>query len=162
MNCVDLEEQFGSVYQVEYEDGVFHRARDAWRLILTCRHGHFYPHGGEILGASTNTRGAIANQLAALPCVRVVQDGSDGINAIFHVDDFESVAALLKPRRRRRLTPDQKAERTERLRKHRFRKGSAASQSVFGAHRRDPMGWPTKSTAPGSCRRSKAEKTAGN
>ena len=46
------------------------------------------------LGASTDRRGATARRLAALPCVRIVQDGDDGVNVVFHVDDFDNIAAI--------------------------------------------------------------------
>jgi hypothetical protein len=147
IRCIDLEKRFGSVYRVAYEDGKRHRTRDPWRLILLCRHGHIYPHGGDRLGASTRCRGAIAGRLVALSCVRVAQDGTDGINLVFHVDDFPTVAAILKPRRRRKLTARQVAERTERLRKYRFpaaRQSDAASQSDFDGPGRDPTAQPAR------------------
>jgi hypothetical protein len=87
-----------------------------------------------MLAAATNTRGPIARRLAALPCIRAVQDGDDGINLVFHVSDFAKVAAILKPRRKRQLTPEQKADRVARLRKYQFR---PASQSDYKPQRRD-------------------------
>lgn len=124
--CIDLKAQFGKQYRVLNEQsyaaecGESSRVRNPWLLIIPCLHGHIYPHGDEYLGASTNRRGPIAKRLAALKSIRVVQDGSDGVNGVFHVRDFPKVAAVLKPKQRRQLTPDQIAERTERLRKYRF------------------------------------------
>src|SRR4029078_10284998 len=103
------------------------RHYDPWLLTIPCRLGHIYVHGGGFLGASTNRRGPVANQLARISGVRVVQDGDDGVNVVFHVDLFTQVAAIMKPKRRRRLSDQQKAERAERLRNYRF---SAASQSL--------------------------------
>jgi hypothetical protein len=120
-------------YEASYtvERGGRGRTRDPWLQMIPCRHGHIYPHGGEYLAASTNHRGSIAKRLAASIGVRISQDGDDGINAVFHEMDFDTVAAILKPKRRRRLTPAQIAQRIERLRKYQF---STAGQNV-GADR---------------------------
>ena len=123
-NCIDLETVFGRLHQIKYEPsynadrGKAARLRDPWVMTIPCRHGHIFVHGGDYLAASTNHRGPIATQLAALPCTTVLQDGDDGINAAFHLGDFDQVAAVMKPKARRQLTPDQRAERTERLRKY--------------------------------------------
>ena len=72
-------------------------------------------------GKRTGIGFAIARKLAALDCTTVVQDGSDGINATFHVRDFERVAELMKPRRRRRMTEEQRRAAAERLAKYAFK-----------------------------------------
>ena len=125
--CINLKERFGDVCKVEYEEsyhadrGANARTEDPWLQVLLCKHGHIYPHGPDVLAASTNTRGGIARKLAALDCTTVVQDGSDGINATFHVRDFERVAELMKPRRWRRLTVEQRRAAAERLAKYAFK-----------------------------------------
>ena len=74
-------------------------------MVVLCQAGEICPHGGALLGVSTKSSGSIAKRLAALDCVTVTQDGSDGINATFHVDDFDQVAAIVKPRKRRHGRP---------------------------------------------------------
>jgi hypothetical protein len=117
--CINLKERFGQRCRVLYEEsrtaehGSRSHVADPWLLVIPCRHGHIYPHGGDQLAASTNNRGAIAKRLAALPCVRVVQDGDDGINVVFHVDDFPAVAAIMKPKRLRRLSAEHRAKLAE-------------------------------------------------
>jgi hypothetical protein len=125
-NCIDIEKRFGDRYKIrreqsyQAEHGNGGRVRDPWAWVILCRHGHVYPHGGDRLAASTDRLGRIANRLAKLRCVRVVQDGDDGINAVFHVGDFDRVAAVMKPRLRRRLSRDRRAKQVERLRPFRF------------------------------------------
>jgi hypothetical protein len=108
--CIDLKVHFGNRYRTQYEESYYAergesaRVHDPWLVVIPCKYGHIYPHGGEYLAASTTHRGAIANQLAALSCVRVVQDGDDGLNAVFHIGDFDQVAAVMKPKRRRKLS----------------------------------------------------------
>ena len=108
-NCIDLKEKFGQRYRVVRSEPGDTRGRDPWLLAIPCRHGHIYPQGRELLAASTNNRGPIARRLAALPCCRVVQDGDDGINAVFDANDFASVAAVMRPNRRRQLSAEHKA-----------------------------------------------------
>jgi hypothetical protein len=84
--------------------------------------------------------------------VRVVQDGCDGKNVVFHVRDFENVAAILKPRRRRKLTPDQVAQRMESLRKYQL---SPASQNASEDYRRDPEARPIPKSP--SCRKARLD-----
>jgi hypothetical protein len=136
ITCVNLNERFGQDYRVQHEDPREKRlGNDPWLCIIPCTHGNLYVHGNELLGAATNKRGPVAKRLAALPCVRVVQDGDDGVNVVFNVHDFPAVAAVMKPKRRRRLTPVQVAERTERLRQYRF---SPASKCDSNDRRRAP------------------------
>jgi hypothetical protein len=115
---INLRERFGKRYKVTYEESyqAQHGPRawvdDPWLMIIPCRHGHIFPWGGDKLTASTDRRGGIAKSLMGLPGVAVHQDGSDGVTAVFPVERFDAVAALLIPRRRRVVS---EAER-ERLR----------------------------------------------
>jgi len=104
---IDLKARFGDTYRIEVEEGAG-RTCDPAYFIIPCRHGHFYPHGGEMLGFATNNRGGIAKRLASLPFVTVAQDGADGMNLIFSVEYFEEVAEIVKPKRRRQYTEEQK------------------------------------------------------
>jgi hypothetical protein len=84
LDCIDLEERLGAKFHVAIEDDRYLRSdRDVWTKVIECKHGHIYPHGSDTLGASTYYRGTIAKTLEMIPCVRVVQDGSKGINADF-------------------------------------------------------------------------------
>lgn len=120
------------------ERGTRGRGHEPWLLMIPCRHGRIYPHGGAYLGASTDHRGPIANRLTALPFVRIVQNGDDGINVVFRVDDFDQIAELMRPKRRRKLPPAHSANLT--------RAGAAAiarhrnSNDARSECRRDPIG----------------------
>ena len=117
--CVNLKQRFGDRFKVAYEEsyqadrGEHARAEDPWLMLVLCQGGEIYPHGGELLGVATKGRGSIAKRLASLDCVTVTQDGTDGINATFHVDDFDQVAEVMKPRKRRHgrpMTDEQKQQ----------------------------------------------------
>jgi hypothetical protein len=145
---IDLRQQYSSRYRIGCDpscERVHHNdACDPWNVVVLCQHGHIYPHGELLLGAATNNRGQIANSLAALPCVRVVQDGDDGVNVIFDASDFAKVAAIMKPKRKRQLSAEQKAECVARLQKYHF---SAARQSDFETRQQPPQPLPDPTAA---------------
>ena len=89
------------------------------------------------MAACTAKSGTVAKRLRALPFVSVVQDGTDGINAVFDVYHFDTVAEIMQPRRRRRLTPEGKARLAEAGRKTRFKHGTRGDS---GAHSRVSRG----------------------
>ena len=140
-DCIDLKSRYGDRFRIASEEsltaerGENARDNDPWLRIIPCANGHIYPHGGEMLGASTDRPGRVAAALANLRHVRIVQDGSDGVNVVFPVAEFEAVAAVMKPRRRRRLSPEQIARNTERLRKFQF---PAAAQNAPAEQTSDP------------------------
>ena len=120
-NCIDLRQRFGHEYKIGHDSaynadyGPHARRQDPWLLTILCRHGHIYPHGGTTLAASTNCRGAIARRLMLLSRCEVQQDGEDGVTVLFDLADFDQVAAIILPRRRRRLNEAQRLACTERL-----------------------------------------------
>jgi hypothetical protein len=136
IQCINLSERFGNDYRIRHEDPREKRlGNDPWQYVIPCTNGHFYCHGAEMLGAATNKRGPISKRLAALPCVKVTQDGSDGINVVFDVGDFDTVAAVMVPKRRRRLSPERRAECADRLRQYHF---PAAQKRAPDERRRAP------------------------
>lgn len=138
--CIDLAERFGRRYRVEYEESYFAeygpRAQvdDPWLKVLACRYGEIVPWGGDTLAASVDGHPVVAGRLRRLECCRVVQDGDFGeLTVAFHVADFRKVARVMRPRLRRRPTPEQRAELIRRLNHHRRRstpKGPTQVQST--------------------------------
>ncbi len=126
LQAVNLLEQFGHRYQIGYEESYYaeygpnSRVDDPELQVLYCHHGHVFLWGGQRLAASTDTRGAIANRLAALDCCKVEQDGDDGVTVSFDVGDFRTVAGLIKPRGRRSLDPARRKAFIEAGRTHRY------------------------------------------
>ncbi len=125
--CINLQERFGRQYKVVYEESYYAqygpnaRIADPWLTIVPCERGHIFPWAGDKLAASTDRRGPTARKLAALDFVTVAQDGDDGITAVFSIERFADVAALMLPRRRRRLSPEARKAAGERLARFQFR-----------------------------------------
>jgi hypothetical protein len=137
--CIDLRERFGHKYRIVSEDGT-RRNTDAWLWQVICANGHLYPHGGDRLGAATNRRGPLIGKLLAVPSARLEQLGDDGANVSFDVSDFRAMAAIMRPRRRRQLTPEQRAKMAaigrEALQRHRTNVQNAQNGAVgtFSGH----------------------------
>jgi len=119
MEAINLKRRFYRRYRVTYEEsywaeyGPGARVEDPWLMILLCRYGHIYPHGGQMLAVSVDGHPNVAGRLRRLSCCRVHQDGDfEELAVIFDVADFAQVAEIMRPRRRRQVSP---AER-ERLR----------------------------------------------
>lgn len=120
--CINLKERFGRRFRVAYEEsyraayGANARTEDPWLMAILCRYGHIYPHGGTTLAASIDGHPNVASQLRRLACCRVRQDGDGGeLTVHFDVADFSAVARILRPRRRRQVTPEQREELLARL-----------------------------------------------
>lgn len=64
--------------------------------IVPCKLGHLYRHGPRTYGASTNNPRAPRLRKIA----EVVQDGDDGVNAIFPASRLKEVARIMRPLRR--------------------------------------------------------------
>jgi hypothetical protein len=95
--------------------------RDPSDLIIRGKFGHVYQHSETMLGVATKTHGRAARQLAAMPGVTVLQNGTDGINAIFLPDLLDQVDAVVQLRRRRVLTESHKAKLAAANAPYRFR-----------------------------------------
>jgi hypothetical protein len=71
---------------------------------LPCERGIVYPHGGDLLAVEVEGRRVTANRLRHLDCTTTYQEG-DGFGAVtFHAADFDEVATIVKPRRRRQVS----------------------------------------------------------
>ena len=130
MECISLKERFGHKYKVEYEESYYAeygpnaRVEDLWLMIIPCRNGHICPWGGQKLAACTNRAGPIARRLKGLPYTTVTQDGDDGANVVFPVEKFDEVAAIVKPRTRKRLSSEAKRRLIEAGASYRFSRGA--------------------------------------
>jgi len=152
MDCINLKERFGDRFKVDYEESYYaersiRSVEDPWLMILLCQRGHICPWGGSTLAACTKGAGSAAKRLKALPFVEVAQDGRDGTNVLFDVRDFDAVAKIMHPRRRRRLSEEQKRQSAKRLRKYQFAKGQEDRGPARQAYSEDETGLP--STCPG-------------
>ena len=67
-----------------------------------------YPHGDGLLAVQCDCRPFVAKQLLALG-LRLIQDGDHEKTFVFLLVQFEEVAAIVQPRRRRVISDERKA-----------------------------------------------------
>jgi hypothetical protein len=75
-----------------------------------------YPWGSGWLAVEVDGRPGLVKKLAAIPGVELWQDGDGEKTFRFDVDNFWRVAAVVKPHRRRCLSPEGRAELAGRMR----------------------------------------------
>ena len=120
MMCINLQERFGSEYRITFDTsydahGRRKATRDPWMMQIPCRRGVIYPHGHSRLAVEVDHRPKIAAQLSELHGVRLLQDGDGEKTFLFDVTDFSRVAAIVKPRKRRRWSDEQRRLKAELL-----------------------------------------------
>ena len=140
--CINLKREFGDRFKVAYEEsyaaerGNHARAEDPWLMVILCQHGEIYPYGDDLLVASTKKAGSIARTLKALPYVSLYREGFCGSDLIFPLDQFEAVAAIMKPRKRRRLSEAARRRAADRLRKYQFTKNNLGATAAVQSENR--------------------------
>src|SRR5262245_29563888 len=93
-------------------------------MTLPCKGGIvIYPHGKTVLAVEIDHHPHLAARVAAIPGVRLYQDGDHEKTFLFDVEAFDKVAEVVEPKKRRRLSEEQRAAQVERLKAHRFGKG---------------------------------------
>lgn len=128
--CIDLAARFGRDYRVireesyEAERPENRNGERVWLLVIPGRLGHVSPWDETQLLACTYCAGKTAKLLRRLPYAIVWQDGDDGANFIFPVEKFPEVAAILRLRRRRKLSPAARRLLVEAGAKTRFQHGA--------------------------------------
>ena len=120
--CINLLEVFGEDFRVTFDPAydprrVPRRCLDPWMMQLPCRGKGvcIYPHGGPHLAVEVDGRPGLGKRLVAIPGVELWQDGDREKTFRFDVALFGPVAAVVRPRKRRRLPEGQRQACARRL-----------------------------------------------
>jgi len=124
--CVNLRVCFGDQYRIRFDEAA-EDTIDPWMMTIPCRSGTIYPYGGEKLALELNGLPKIAKQVAVIRGVLLYQDGNDEKTFLFPVSLFDRIAALVEPKRIRRLGEKHKAKLLHAGQRFRFKHGSGAS-----------------------------------
>ena len=136
---INLREQFGQDFRIAWDPAYIaeHGPRaiidDVWLQVIEGRLGHIYPHGNGLLAASSNSRGPVANKLAGVAGATVIQDGDDGVTIAFPVNNFRTVAKIIRARTCRTTTEAQLQALATGGAQHRFKKGHKAANRAVPA-----------------------------
>jgi hypothetical protein len=93
-------------------------------MTIPCRWGIIYPHVDEMLALELDGHPKIARQVAGIPCVVLHQDGDEEKTFLFPASLFAQVAALVEPKKIRRLSEEHKAKLVEASKPYRIKPGS--------------------------------------
>ncbi len=112
MTPPDLKALYGARFRITFDEAAEGRTgrNDPWLMQIPCAGKRVMIHlyGENLLAVQCDNRPSIAKRLAELG-LRLVQDGDVEKTFVFPVELFEQVAAIVKPRRRRVLSEQQKA-----------------------------------------------------
>jgi hypothetical protein len=122
-SCTDLRRLAAGHYRVHNENAGrrAYEGDDPWDLILPGRAGfvapwaYVPPRGSGALVACTNSTVTTKRLLTTIPGCAIDQDGADGANVAFPAEYLDAVAAILRLRRRRQYTPEQRQAAAARL-----------------------------------------------
>lgn len=112
---IDLKSLAGHRYRITLDESAnldTDRESRLWYYRIPCKHGFISVHGPGLLAAYTDRTRMMA-KLAALPDVRVHQQGDRELRVLFEPDQLDAVADLLKARRRVHLSPEERQRRKD-------------------------------------------------
>jgi len=115
---MNLKELFPQ-YKITFDPAATGR-NDPHMMQIPCVKGIIYPHAEGILALECKTY--TARCLRQLSGVTIHQEGDSEWTLLFPIGLFDQVAAIVQPKKRRFLTPAQRAAAVERLRKYQFSK----------------------------------------
>jgi hypothetical protein len=104
-------------------------------MTIPCRAGTIYPHSAEMLAIELDGHPKIAKQVAKIPGIVLHQDGDNEKTLLFPVGLFDEVAALIEPKKVRRLGEEQREKLIQAGLRFRFGDGAGASSG----ERRGPL-----------------------
>ena len=122
---INLKQQYGDTYRVDVDESHYadrqstqKRSVSPWNYILKGKKGHVYLQGENQLAVATNYRGQLPQKLIEIGA-KIIQDGSDGVNATFDAKLLPKVARLCGLYRKKRLSEERKTALRNQLAKMR-------------------------------------------
>jgi len=136
MECINIRQRFGSRLRISYDPcyahkGVRRENLDPWMMQIPCQFGTIYPNGGDLLVVEMDNHNTMAKRVAAISGCELIQDGERERSVRFHVDAFDAVAAIVRPRRKRRISDAERQRLRDAGKRYRF--GSRLQSAVLGA-----------------------------
>lgn len=112
---INLMRLYGERFRITFDEAystfkVPKAKRDPWMMQIPCKFGTIYPYSDELLAIDVDNHPVAAKAVAAVDDALWHQDGDREKTFLFPLESFEAVAAIVRPRKRRRLTEGQKAK----------------------------------------------------
>lgn len=126
MECVNLQSRFGDRHRITFDEAYNAKGKhrdnfDPWYMQISCRYGCIYPEGGDWLRLDLDHHNQIVGRVAELPGCEVAQDGDFEKTIRFPTSQFDAVARIVRPHRRRRYSEPEQSAMRERLAQHHFK-----------------------------------------
>lgn len=111
--CIDLLTMFGAKYKIGWDECYDHKGRpkenlDPWYMTIPCERGIITPYGDTRLSLLVDSRPITANRLVESGICQLVQDGDHEKTFLFDVSDFDQIAAIVNPRKRRQVSEEER------------------------------------------------------
>ena len=121
---IDLWRTFGDEFKITVDpsctNGMLRTDLDPWYFQIPCKYGTIWPWGRRQIAIDIDYHDQIANKVRAIPGVWAAHDGDREKTLVFDVSLFRQIANIVLPRKRRRLSADQRAACIEKLATYRF------------------------------------------
>lgn len=115
MKPINLKEMLGKRYRITWDEAKEPKTKaDPWLMQIPCRYGMIYPYGGKLLAVECDYHPGLGRRLRDLGLV-LSQGGDQEKTFLFPMERFEEVAAIVKPKKKRQLTEEQRKMAQERL-----------------------------------------------
>jgi hypothetical protein len=119
-DCLNLRELFGGRFVVRFDPGYDPTRRpsdklDPWSMTLGSRFATIYPHGRHLLAVEVDGHPSVRKRLDSLDCCRRYLAGERFGCWLFHHRDFERVAQIVRPARKRSWTEADRRKSADRL-----------------------------------------------
>lgn len=116
--CINLKSRFGDCYRISFDPTVETDPRlkkDPWYFVMQCKAGELSPQDGSVLHLEMPVTNRRRRQIMERLKGRVSTiKFADIWVLLFEADDFDLVADLIVPRKRRRMTNEQKKRNLKR------------------------------------------------
>lgn len=135
MAYLDLREMYGNKYKIVRDAGAESRDMDAWLWIIPCKHGEIFSPGWGKLAVLCNNSRIRVKMLAGVKGLEPHQIGDTESIHLFEPDMFKGVARFVRPKLRRRASPEQRERLAiqlvvaRRIRQNHIKQGSKPPQS---------------------------------
>lgn len=121
---INLREHYGELYRIVKDESAYCEEggrKEPWYFQIPCVFGHLYPFSHSLIAFYCASR-IIRNRFhKEHPTIDVRQWADDGESVfLFEPEQFDLVAEYAKPKRKRRVSDDQRQRLVEMGREHRF------------------------------------------
>jgi len=127
---INLKDLLGGRYRVVLDESARHEPgakKDLWYFMLLCRYGSIYPFSARLLAFHCTARGIRTRLHGDHPRLEIRNLSDDGEAIfLFRLDQFDLVAEYARPRRKRRISGEERDRLAKIGRDHHFKPNSTA------------------------------------